>query len=80
MDRASFLVSPGDSVGLSTKPSVRERAAIIEAVECGPQVKLPTFLAHDPDDRFLGRVLVAPMRVDVLFPVTESAIVEFYAR
>jgi small subunit ribosomal protein S4 len=80
VDRASFLVSPGDAVALAAKPAVRERAAIIEAVERGPQVKLPTFLAHDPDDRFTGRVLAAPMRIDVPFQVIESAIVEFYAR
>lgn len=80
VDRASFLVSPGDAVAISAKPSARERVAILEAIERGPQVKLPTFLAHDPDDRFSGKVLATPMRVDVPFVVTESAIVEFYAR
>lgn len=50
------------------------------AVERGPEVRLPCFLALDPGDRFMGRVVATPMRGDVPFVVDEAAIVEFYAR
>lgn len=79
VDRAGFQVTPGDVVSLPPG-RVRERPSIVEAVERGPQVRLPSFLAHDPDDRFTGRVLATPARGDVPFPVQDSAIVEFYAR
>jgi small subunit ribosomal protein S4 len=79
VDRVSYLVSPGDVVSLPPG-RVRERPSIVEAVERGPQVKLPSYLAVDPDDRFSGRVLGTPMRADVPFIVAEQAIVEFYAR
>jgi small subunit ribosomal protein S4 len=79
VDRVSYLVSPGDVVSLPPG-RVRERPSIVEAVERGPQVKLPSYLAIDPDDRFSGRVIGTPMRADVPFIVAEQAIVEFYAR
>lgn len=79
VDRASYLVSSGDVITLPPG-RVRERASIVEAVERGPQVKLPTYLAIDPDDKFSGRVIGTPMRGDVPFIVSEQAIVEFYAR
>ena len=49
-------------------------------VERGPQVKLPGYLALDPDDRFTGRVIALPQRHDVPFAVDDAAIVEHYAR
>lgn len=79
VDRASYLVAPGDVVALPPG-RVRERPGVLAAVERGPEVRLPSYLALDPDDRFSGRVLGAPARGDVPFPVAESAIVEFYAR
>ena len=78
LDRPSYLAKSGDTVSLPEK--VRERVAILEAVERGPQLKLPTYLAMDPGDKFSGRVIGAPMRTDVPFPVNDGAIVEFYAR
>jgi small subunit ribosomal protein S4 len=79
VDRASYLVNSGDTIALPPG-KVRERAVIIEAVERGPQLKLPTYLAIDPSDKFSGRVIGTPMRNDVPFPVNDAAIVEFYAR
>lgn len=79
VDRASYLVESGDVVSLPAG-RVRERPSITEAVQRGPQVKLPSYLALDPDDAYSGRVIGAPLRGDVPFIVTESAIVEFYAR
>ena len=79
VDRASYLVASGDVVSIPPG-RVRERPQLREAVERGPQLRLPSYLALDPDDRYAGRVVGAPTRADVPFPVAESAIVEFYAR
>lgn len=79
VDRASYEVSPGEAVSLPPG-RVRERPSIATAVERGPQVRLPSFLALDPDDKYSGRVIATPARADTPFPVADSAIVEFYAR
>ena len=79
VDRPAYAVSPGEVVSLPPGKT-RERPQIDEAVQRGPQVRLPGYLALDPDDRFAGRVIATPQRADVPFPVAESAIVEFYAR
>ena len=79
VDRPSYLVKPGDTIALP-EGKVRERVSILEAVERGPQLKLPTYLALDPSDKFSGRVIGTPLRNDVPFPVNEGAIIEFYAR
>lgn len=78
VDRASRRVEPGDTITLSAK--ARERPSVVEQVEHGPTVKLPSFLAVDPDDRMVGRAIGTPMRHDVPFAVNEAAVVEFYAR
>ena len=78
VDRPSFLTEPGMTVSLGEK--AREFAGVLAAVERGPQVKIPGYLALDPDSRFTGRVLAPPQRHDVPFVVEESAIVEHYAR
>jgi small subunit ribosomal protein S4 len=79
VDRASYQVSPGETIALPPG-RVRERPSIVEAVERGPEVRLPSYLALDPTDRFVGRVIASPARADVPFVVVDSAIVEFYAR
>ena len=79
VDRAGYQVSPGDAIALPPG-RVRERPSVVASVEHGPQVRLPSYLALDPDDRFAGRVIATPARGDVPFPVVDSAIVEFYAR
>ncbi|MDF1503740.1 30S ribosomal protein S4 [Roseisolibacter sp. H3M3-2] len=79
VDRASYSVAPGETVSLPPG-RVRERPSILEAVERGPQLRLPSYLALDPDDKFVGRVIATPARADVPFPIEESKIVEFYAR
>ncbi len=79
VDRPAYSVSPGDAVSLPPG-KVRERPQVVEAIQRGPQVRLPGYLALDPDDKYTGRVIATPQRADVPFPVAESAIVEFYAR
>ena len=79
VDRASFLVEVGETISLP-EGKIRERAGIVESVTRGPQVRIPGYLALDPDDKFTGRVIGSPSRADIPFVVNEAAIVEFYAR
>lgn len=53
---------------------------VAAAVERGSEVRLPSYLALDPDDPFRGHVTDSPVRADLPLIVEESAIVEFYAR
>ena len=78
-DRPSYLTESGDAISLATGRT-RERVSIMEAVERGPQLRLPSYVAMDPSDKFAGRVIGTPMRQDVPFPVNGQSIVEFYAR
>jgi small subunit ribosomal protein S4 len=79
VDRPSYLAESGDAVSVATGKT-RERVSIMEAVERGPQLRLPSYIAMDPSDKFSGRVIGTPMKTDVPFPVNASALVEFYAR
>jgi small subunit ribosomal protein S4 len=78
LDRASYQVEVGDTVTVGEK--ARKNATVQSNVERGPEVRLPSFLALDPDDKFTGRVIGKPERNDVSLVVDEAAIVEFYAR
>lgn len=78
VDRPAYQVQPGDTVRVSERG--RDIPDVNTAVERGPQVRLPAFLAHDPEDPFGGRVVGTPTRADVPLLVDEAAIVEFYAR
>jgi len=79
VDRPSYLAESGDVVAVAPGKT-RERVSIMEAVERGPQLRLPSYIALDPSDKFSGRVIGTPMKSDVPFPVNGSALVEFYAR
>ena len=79
VDRPGFLAESGDVVAVATGKT-RERAQLIENVERGPQLRLPSYLALDPSDKFSGRIIGTPMKSDVPFPVNSAALVEFYAR
>src|SRR5688500_12301799 len=78
VDRPSYLTESGDSVAVA--PKARKRAQLIENVERGPQLRLPSYIALDPSDKLSGRVIGTAMKSDVPFPVNASALVEFYAR
>lgn len=78
VDRGGYLVETGDTVTLSDRG--RRIPDVVQAVEHGPQIRLPSFLALDPSDPFTGRIVGHPARGDVPFVVDEAAIVEFYAR
>lgn len=79
VDRPSYLTESGDEVSIAPGRT-RERVSLMEAVERGPQLRLPSYIAMDPSDKFAGRVIGSPMRGDVPFPVNGQSIVEFYAR
>ncbi len=79
VDRPSYLAESGDEVAVAPGKT-RERVQLIENVERGPQLRLPSYIAIDPSDKFAGRVIGSPMKSDVPFPVNGSALVEFYAR
>lgn len=78
VDRPGFAVRPGDEIAVS--PRAREIPDVLAAVERGPEIRLPAYLAVDPTDPFVGRVVDWPTRDDVPFIVDDAAIVEFYAR
>lgn len=78
VDRPGYLIEIGDRIAVSER--ARKVPDVVQAVERGPEVRLPSFLALDPSDPFTGRVIGHPARGDVPFIVDESAIVEFYAR
>jgi small subunit ribosomal protein S4 len=79
LDRPSYLAESGDVIAVAPGKT-RERVSLIENVERGPQLRLPSYIAMDPSDKFAGRVIGSPMKGDVPFPVNGSALVEFYAR
>ena len=78
LNRASYQVEVGDTITVSDK--ARNNVAVMESVKRGPELRLPSYLALDPDDPFTGRVIGMPARNDVSLQVDEAAIVEFYAR
>lgn len=78
LDRPSYTVSIGDTITL--RESARNIPMVMTTVESGPLVKLPSFLAIDPSEKFSGRVIGNPQRTDIPFIVDDSAIIEFYAR
>lgn len=78
VDRPSYLVESGDMVSIG--PSSREIPLVVESVNRGPQVRLPSYLVIDPEDQFAGRMIGTPQRADIPFVVDDAAIVEFYAR
>jgi small subunit ribosomal protein S4 len=78
LDRTSYQVNVGDTITVSDK--AKKNPAVMTAVERGPEIRLPSYLAIDPADKFTGRVIGPPSRPDVSLNVDEAAIVEFYAR
>ncbi len=77
VDRPSQLVKINDIITLS--PKAYDNVHVIQAIERGPEVKLPSYLRLTSDGT-LGRVVSMPLRDDVPFIVDDAAIVEFYAR
>jgi small subunit ribosomal protein S4 len=53
VDRPSYLAESGDEVAVAPGKT-RERVSIMEAVERGPQLRLPSYIAMDPSDKFFS--------------------------
>lgn len=77
IDRPSYPVEIGQVITLS--PKMRQNVHVLEAIERGPEVQLPSYLVRT-DDGLLCRVVATPLRADVPIIVDDRAIVEFYAR
>jgi len=77
VDRPGYTVKSGDQLGLDGRTRLMSR--VIAAIEEGPQVALPGYLARD-SELFNGRVVGEPSRKDIPFDVDEMAVIEFYAR
>jgi small subunit ribosomal protein S4 len=77
VDVPSYLVRPGDSIG------VRERshkvARIQEALELAQRRGVPDWLEVTPE-AFAGRVKALPARSDLTMPVNEKLVVELYSK
>lgn len=78
LDRPGYEVSAGETVSVTEK--ARQNPHVVESVERGPAVAIPSFLDLDPDDPYEGRVMGRPARTDVPIVVDEASVVEFYAR
>ena len=76
VDRCSFLVSAYDSVEL--RPKVKENPLVLQAIEKARSAPRPPFLEIDDAGRRF-KVLALPSREDVLLPVQEIMVVEFYS-
>lgn len=78
VDRPGYQVSAGETVSVADR--ARENPHVVESVERGPAVAIPSFVDLDPDDDYVGRVMGRPARTDVPIVVDEASVVEFYAR
>ncbi len=78
VDRPAYRTSVGEMVQLAER--LRSNDAVRAQVDAGPMVRMPGWLARDPDDPMRGRVVGRPDRASVPFVVDDAAIVEYYAR
>jgi small subunit ribosomal protein S4 len=77
VDRPGYTIKSGDELALAQR--ARQLSRVIEAIEEGPQLALPGYLARDGNPHE-GRVVGEPGRKDIPFEVDEMAVIEFYAR
>ena len=77
VDIPSFLVKPGDEVGLREKS--RKLTVVANSLEARKGQTAPTWLELSPE-RLAGRVLSIPTRESIPTPVNEQLIVELYSK
>ena len=77
VDIPSFRVKPGMEVSLREKS--RKLAQIEEAVDFAQGRGVPSWLELDAAN-LTGKVVEAPSREDIRFPIQEQLIVELYSR
>ncbi len=73
----SFRVSGGDEIAIRTKS--KNILPVEASLEARTRPALPEWLALDEKAR-VGRVIRAPMRSDISFPIQEQLIVELYSK
>jgi small subunit ribosomal protein S4 len=77
VDIASYQLKPGMEVTLSSK--ARKFDFIRSNVEAGRRRKMSPWLEFDPDE-LKGRFLRPPAREDLVVPVNELQVIEYYSR
>ena len=73
----SYQVKPGMVIEL--KESSRKIERFKENVEANSSIAVPRWLEFDPNT-LVGKVVAAPTREDIEFPVEEHLIVELYSK
>ena len=77
LDVSSYPVNPGEEVAVL--PSARSFGLIRENVEATRRRKLSPSLAFDPEN-LKGKFLRPPAREDLVVPVNELQVIEYYSR
>ncbi len=77
VDIPSYLVKPGDVIGLRDKS--RALAAVEESLGRSEARSIPRWLSLDKAKR-TGEILTYPAREDITSPIEERMIVEFYSK
>ncbi|MFN8375426.1 MAG: 30S ribosomal protein S4 [Anaerolineae bacterium] len=72
---ASYMLKPGDSIGVTDK--MRKNVHIVESVES--MVTPPTYIAVNPE-QVTAQFVRVPERKEVPVPINEQLVVEFYTR
>ncbi len=75
--RPSFLVKPGDEIGVREKS--RNVPDITAGIELANQRGIPSWLELDADN-FKGIVKAEPTREEIEIPIAENLIVELYSK
>jgi small subunit ribosomal protein S4 len=78
MDRPAYETSNGEVISVSVRG--RKIPWVQEQADRGPELRLPSYLQSDSNDKFTGRVMGVPVKDDASLVVDAAAIVEFYAR
>ena len=78
VDRAGYRISAGEEIAITLRG--RTIPDVAAAVSRGPEIRLPAWLRLDAEDPYRAEAVGLPAREEVPFLVSETAIVEFYAR
>jgi len=77
VDIPSCVVKQGDEIKLKfSKDKLKKIKKVLEGVEERP---IPNWISVD-EDKFIGVINRIPQREDILFPIDETLIVEFYSK
>jgi small subunit ribosomal protein S4 len=77
VDIPSFLVKPGDTIGIREKS--RKMASILTTIEARKGQSAPEWLDVDTD-KLSAKVLSIPTRESIPIPINEQLIVELYSK